>query len=94
MASKYVNVCGRRIIYNSGFYFHPYCVFDLKEDEYGMVLEVVDSILCRCHKAFKSADVSSIKMMRKRNNGYECKVVFSISENERLAYEREAKDGK
>lgn len=94
MASKYVNVCGRRIRYDSRFDFRPYCFFDLKEDEYGMVLEVVDSILCRCHKAFKSAEVSSIKMLRMRNNIWECKVTFSISENERLAYEREAKDGK
>ena len=64
------------------------------EDEYWMVLQVVDSLLCRCHKVFKSADVSSIKMMRKLNNSYECKVIFSISDDERLAYEREAKDGK
>ena len=94
MKSKYVNVCGRRIKYDSRFDFRPFCFFDLKEDEYGMVLQVVDSLLCRCHKVFKSADVSSIKMMRKLNNSYECKVIFSISDDERLAYEREAKDGK
>ena len=41
-----------------------------------------------------SADVSSIKMLRIRNNIWECKVTFSISEDERLAYEREVKDGK
>lgn len=94
MASKYVNVCGRRIKYDSRFDFRPYCFFDLMEDEYGMVLQVVDSILSRCHKVFKSAEVSSIKMLRKHNNVYECKVIFSISEDERLAYESEAKDGK
>lgn len=89
MASKYVNVCGRRIKYDSRFDFRPYCYFDLKEDEYGMVLHVVDSLLCRCHKVFKSAEVSSIKMRRLFNNNYECKVIFSISEDERLAYEKE-----
>ena len=94
MKSKYVNVCGRRIKYDSRFDFRPFCFFDLKEDEYGIVLQVVDSLLCRCHKAFKSAEVLSIKMIRKCNNSYECKVIFSISEDERLAYEREAKDGK
>ena len=94
MASKYVNVCGRRIKYDSRFDFRPYCFFDLMEYEYGMVLQVVDSLLCRCRKVFKSADISSIKMLRMRNNTYECKVIFSISEDERLAYEREAKDGK
>ena len=94
MKSKYVNVCGRRIKYDSRFDIRPYCFFDLMEDEYWMVLQVVDSLLCRCHKVFKSADVSSIKMMRKLNNSYECKVIFSISDDERLAYEREAKDGK
>lgn len=94
MAGKYVNVCGRRIKYDSRFDFRPYCFFDLREDEYGLVLQVVDSLLCRCRKVFKSADVASIKMMRMRNNAYECKVVFSISENERLAYERGVKDGK
>lgn len=94
MASKYVNVCGKRIRYNSGFCFRPYCFFDLKEDEYGMILEVIDSILRRCHKAFKSAEVLSIEMLQMRNNIWECKVIFSISENERLAYEREVKDGK
>lgn len=90
---KYVNVCGRRIKYDSRFDFRPYCFFDLKEDEYGMVLQVVDSLLCRCHKAFKSADISSIRMLRKCNNVYECKVIFSISEDERLAYERKVKYG-
>ena len=94
MKSKYVNVCGRRIKYDSRFDFRPYCFFDLMEDEYWMVMQVVDSLLCRCHKVFKSADVSSIKMMRKLNNSYECKVIFSISDDERLDYEREAKDGK
>ena len=94
MKSKYVNVCGRRIKYDSRFDFRPFCFFDLKEDEYGMVMQVVDSLLCRCHKAFKSAEVLSIKMIRKRNNSYECKVIFYISEDERFAYEREAKDGK
>lgn len=94
MESKYVNVCGRRIKYDSRFDFRPYCFFDLRNDEYGMVLQVVDSLLCRCHKRFKSADVSSIKMLRKHNNIYECKVTFSISEKERLTYERETKDGK
>ena len=94
MTSKYVNVCGRRIKYDSRFDFRPYCFFELMEDEYGMVLQVVDSLLCRCHKVFKSADVSSIKMMRMRNNIWKCEVIFSISEDERFAYEREAKDGK
>lgn len=94
MASKYVNVCGRRIRYDSRFDFRPYCYFDLMEDEYGMVLQVIDSILCRCRKVFKSADFSSIKILRKLNNCYECKVIFSISEDERLAYERKVKDGK
>lgn len=93
MAGKYVNVCGNRIKYDSRFDFRPYCFFDLKEDEYGMVLHVVDSLLCRCHKVFKSAEVSSIKMLRKINNIYECKVIFSISEDERLAYESEVKYG-
>lgn len=91
---KYVNVCGKRIKYDSRFDFRPYCFFDLMEDEYGMVLQVVDSILCRCHKVFKSAEVSSIKMLRRRNNSYECKVIFSISDDERLDYERKVKDGK
>ena len=91
---KYVNVCERRIKYDSRFDFRPYCFFNLMEDECGMILQVIDSLLCRCRKVFKSADVSSIKMIHKRNNSYECKVVFSISEDERLAYEREAKDGK
>lgn len=91
MASKYVNVCGRRIRYDSRFDFFPYCFFDLKEDEYGMILQVVDSILCRCHKVFKSAEVSSIKMLRMKNNIWECKVIFSISENERLDFESEEK---
>ena len=94
MASKYVNVCGRRIRYDSRFDFRPFCFFDLKEDEYGIVLQVVDSLLCRCHKAFKSAEVLSIKMIRKFNNSYECKVIFSISEDERFAYEREVRNGK
>ena len=91
--SKYVIVCGRRIKYDSRFDFRPYCFFELMEDEYGMALQVVDSLLCRCHKVFKSADVSSIKMMRMRNNIWECKVIFSISEDERLAYERNVKYG-
>lgn len=94
MANKYVNVCGRRVKYDSRFVFYPYCFFDLREDEYGMVLQVVDSLLCRCHKVFKSAEVSSIKMLRMRNNIWECKVIFSISEDDRLAYESEVKDGK
>ena len=94
MKSKYVNVCGRRIKYDSRFDFRPYCFFDLMEDEHWMVLQVVDQLLCRCHKVFKSADVSSIKMMRRHNNSYECKVIFSIRDDERLAYEREAEDGK
>lgn len=90
MTSKYVNVCGRRIKYDSRFDFSPYYLFYLMEDEYGMVLQVVDSLLCQCHKKFKSADVSSINILRMLDC-YECKVTFSISDDDRLAYEREVK---
>lgn len=95
MTSKYVNVCGRRIKYDSRFDFRPYCFFDLREDELDMTMDVVRSILLRCRKKFKSAELSSIRiLMTSRIKRYEVMVVFSISDDERLAYESEVKHGK
>lgn len=92
MANKYIVVRGKRIRYDSRFDFRPYCFFDIPNGGLDMTLDAVRHILSRCRKVFKSADFSSIKILRKLNNCYECKVIFSISEDERLAYERKVKD--
>ena len=95
MASKYVNVCGKRIKYDSRFDFRPYCFFDLREDELGITMDAVRIVLLRCRKKFKSAELSSVRILSmSRIKLYEVKVIFSISDDERLAYEREVKDGK
>lgn len=95
MASKYVNVCGKRIKYDSRFDFRPYYFFYLREDELDMTIDAVRSVLLQCRKKFKNAELSSVMILRmSRIKRYEVKVIFSISEDERLACEREVKDGK
>lgn len=92
--SKYVIVRGKRIKYDSRYDTYPYCFFDLHEDELDMIMDVVRRILLRCHKKFKSAKLSSFRVLRMFKKRYEVKVVFFISEYERLAHEREVKHGK
>lgn len=95
MANKYVNVSGKRVKYFSRFDFCPYCFFDICEDELDMIIDVARRLLLRCRKKFKSAELSSIRIRRMPwAKLYGVKVVFSISENERLAYESEVMDGK
>lgn len=94
MASKYVVVRGKRIRYESRYDFRPYCYFDIPSNELDMTFDVVRRVLSRCRKVFKSAGVSSIKMLRTLNNCYECTAIFSISEDERLVYEWKVKNGK
>lgn len=95
MASKYVNVHGKRVKYDSRFDFCPYCFFDICENELDMTMDVARRLLLRCRKKFKSATLSSIRILRMpRIKLYEVKVTFSISENERLSYESEANNDK
>ena len=91
---KYVVVRGKRIRYEAHYCIVPYCYLDLMIDDLDLSVDAVRAVSKRCRKKFKSAEVSSVKVLRLCNDTFEFKVVFRISDDERFAYESEVANGR
>ena len=91
--ARCVRVNGKDYLYDSRFDFYPYAYFDVHKSELDLVFKIAKSIERRCRKRFKTARFCSLKAYcRHLNNLFEIKVCFSISEEERLAFQNPRKE--
>lgn len=91
--ARCVRVNGKDYLYDSRFDLYPYAYFDIHEPELDLVFKIAKSIERRCRKRFKTARFCGLKAYcRHWNNLFEIKVFFSISDEERLAFESQRKE--
>lgn len=84
-----VRVCGKDYQYDSDFNFYPFAYFNIAECYEGETFSVAREIEKRCRGRFPSAELSGMRIFKRWNGMFEVRVNFTISEEERLAYQRE-----
>lgn len=92
--ARCVRVNGKDYLYDSRLDgICPCAHFDVHKSELDLVFKIAKSIERRCRKRFKTARFCSLKAYcRHLNNLFEIKVCFSISEEERLAFQNQRKE--